>query len=209
MMPDFSHEQELINTYGPLCAGIDEVGYGAWAGPVLVCAAILDLEKIDDALLLQLNDSKKITKKQREKIFDLLISSEGVKFKIEQSDPQYIDEHNVLCATHHAMIKAATSLSPNSILLDGVNKPDFLVPCKTLIDGDQKSYSIAAASILAKVSRDRIMEKLHNDHPHYGWDTNVGYGTKKHQDGLKKHGVTDHHRKSYKPIALLLERGLS
>ncbi len=204
-MPDFTHEQELIDIHGPLCAGIDEVGYGAWAGPVLVCAAIISLEKIDQELLLQLNDSKKITKKQREKIYDLLISSPGVQFTIEQSNPDYIDAHNILRATHHSMIKAAQDLNPDSILLDGINKPNFQIPCKTLIDGDQKSYSIAAASILAKVTRDRIMETLHNDYPYYGWDTNVGYGTKKHQDGLEKYGVTCHHRKSYKPIALFLK----
>jgi ribonuclease HII len=199
-MPDFKHEQALIDLYGASVAGVDEVGYGAWAGPVLVCAVILDISHINQELLDALDDSKKLNKKQREKIHDLLITSPGVKFTIETSSSQYIDLKNILVATHDAMIRAVNTLDPTCVLVDGINKPKFQIPCQTLVNGDQKSYSIAAASIIAKVTRDSLMKKLHEQFPHYGWDTNVGYGTKKHQDGLKTHGITDFHRKSYKPI---------
>jgi ribonuclease HII len=201
-MPDFTHEQELIKLYGGDVAGIDEVGYGAWAGPVLVCAAVIN--DLDPLILGRLDDSKKLTKKQREEIYDLLENAPGIQFSIAQSSPQEIDASNVLAATHHAMRKAIEGLKIHSVLVDGKNSPQIPIPCHTLIDGDQKSYSIAAASIIAKVTRDRLMEELHVDYPGYGWNTNVGYGTKKHMEGLGVHGVSPFHRLSYKPIQELL-----
>lgn len=199
-MPNFFYEQEMISQYGGNVAGIDEVGYGAWAGPVLVCAAVLNIEQVSPDLLDRLNDSKKLTKKHREEIYALLIKSPGATFEIAQSSAQEIDASNVLIATHNAMKKAISQLKIpiKSVLVDGKNKPNLELPCHTLIEGDSKSYSIAAASILAKVTRDQLMSDLHLEFPHYGWNTNVGYGTKTHREGLQNNGPTPFHRLSYK-----------
>ena len=199
-MPSFLHEQELITLHGGHVAGVDEVGYGAWAGPVLVCAVVLEIDQISQELLNRLDDSKKLTKKHREEIYELLTVSPGVTFEIAQSSAEEIDRSNVLIATHQAMKKAISQLKIpiKSVLVDGKNKPKLELPCHALIEGDSKSYSIAAASIIAKVTRDKLMGELHQQFSCYGWDTNVGYGTKVHRTGLLHYGVTPFHRLSYK-----------
>ncbi len=201
-MPSFIHEQELIHLYGADVAGVDEVGYGAWAGPVVVCAAVI--HDLSSEILSMINDSKKLNKKQREEIYTLLIDNPGITFSIAESSAQEVDASNVLKATHDAMKRSLQNLNIKAVLVDGKNKPHIHLPCETIIDGDSKSYSIAAASIIAKVTRDRFMEKIHQDYPHYAWDTNVGYGTKKHTQGLLEYGVTPFHRCSYKPILKIL-----
>lgn len=196
-MPSFDYEKQHLDPV----AGVDEVGYGAWAGPVFTCACVLDPLKLSDFLLNKLNDSKKLSLKKRELLFEELIASPGVQYTLGFSTPQEIDGMNVLKATHLAMQRALDGLEGlKTVLVDGKNKPLLNIPVFTIIDGDEKSYSIAAASIIAKVTRDRVMKELHEQYPHYGWDKNVGYGTRLHQEGLKMFGVTSEHRKTYKPI---------
>ena len=195
-MPSFDYEKQHLGRV----AGVDEVGYGAWAGPVFTCACVLDPLKLSDFLLNELNDSKKLSIKKRELLFEELIASPGVQYALGFSTPQEIDEINVL----KAMQRAVSGLEGlKTVLVDGKNKPFLNISVVTIIDGDEKSYSIAAASIIAKVTRDRVMRELHAQYPHYGWDKNVGYGTKLHQEGLKMFGVTLEHRKSYKPIRMI------
>jgi len=196
-MPDFSFEEK----YKGIIAGVDEAGRGPWAGPVVAAAVILNPEKIPDGL----NDSKKIKPKKREvlyeeirktSIFGIGIVPEGV-----------IDEINILEATKLAMKQAVENLSrqPDIALIDGNHAPLLVCQTETIIGGDGKSFSIAAASIMAKVTRDRIMRELHYNFPDYGWDRNSGYGTKEHQESLAQFGVTPHHRQSFAPIKKLVK----
>lgn len=200
-MPDFALELGVKGTV----AGIDEAGRGPWAGPVVAGAAILDPATLSDALRERLDDSKKLSAKIREQLFDALqdcaIIGVGVASVAE------IDRLNILAATMLAMRRAVLDLptAPDHALVDGNRTPDLPCSVQTVIRGDGLSLSIAAASIIAKVTRDRIMAELALQHPGYGWERNAGYGTKMHQDGLQQFGVTDHHRRSFKPIAARLK----
>jgi ribonuclease HII len=198
--PDFSLEKDLP---GPV-AGIDEVGRGPWAGPVVAAACILDIEVIDKDTLSQLNDSKKLTKAKRERLFEFLTYPEqaGVSYGIGEASPQEIDQLNILQATFLAMRRAVDVLpvTPQALLIDGNQDPKLGILTQLVVKGDSKSVSIAAASIIAKVYRDEVMERLAEENPGYGWESNAGYGTHAHQQGLSQHGVTVHHRQSYKPV---------
>lgn len=198
-MPDFQFEDKYKEK---IIAGIDEAGRGPWAGPVVAAAAIFkDRSNIPDGL----NDSKKLSAKKREAIFSQLI--EICDFGIGIINQQMIDEINILQATKLAMKTAVNNLysKPDVILIDGNQNIDITgVKSETIIKGDSLSLSIAAASIIAKVSRDKIMKELDEKFPHYGWASNSGYGTKQHSEALEKHGVTEHHRKSFAPIKKLL-----
>jgi ribonuclease HII len=199
-MADFKLEQTLINQGHNIIAGVDEVGRGPWAGPVTACAVILDPNNIPHGL----DDSKKLTAKRREALFDPIMETAQVSLVHVEVDE--IDNINILQATFRAMERAVAGLNvPDHILIDG-NKipPNLNAPATAVIKGDAKSVSIAAASIIAKVTRDRLMLDLSKSHPHYGWETNAGYGTKIHQLGLLNHGVTPHHRRSFKPIHNIL-----
>ncbi len=199
-MPDFSLEIEM-----PLpVAGIDEVGRGPWAGPVLACACIINPLNFSDELAAKLDDSKKLTAKRRQDLYQPLLQSSIV--GIGQASVKEIDKYNILQATFMAMRRALANLPQmaNSALVDGNKDPSLGIMTKTIIKGDSKSFSIAAASVIAKVTRDKIMQDLAIDFPHYGWQSNAGYGTKAHIDGLAKFGITPHHRKSFAPIAKLL-----
>ncbi|WP_259782225.1 ribonuclease HII [Aestuariispira ectoiniformans] len=200
-MPDFSLEQNYV---GPV-AGVDEVGRGPWAGPVVTCAVILDRETFPADLAAQLDDSKKLSDKKREALFEP-IKQNAEAFCIAEATVEEIDEHNILAATMLAMKRAVEGLSvtPAAVLVDGNRRPDLAMPLETVVKGDSRSLSIAAASILAKVTRDRMMAELAQEFPHYAWERNAGYGTKAHQAGLAGHGVTIHHRRSFAPIAKLL-----
>lgn len=200
-MPDFSLEQNYV---GPV-AGVDEVGRGPWAGPVVTCAVILDRETFPADLAAQLDDSKKLSDKKREALFEP-IKQNAEAFCIAEATVEEIDEHNILAATMLAMKRAVEGLSvtPAAVLVDGNRRPDLAMPLETVVKGDSRSLSIAAASILAKVTRDRMMAALAQEFPHYAWERNAGYGTKAHQAGLASHGVTIHHRRSFAPIAKLL-----
>jgi ribonuclease HII len=199
-MPDFEREHQLLKTYD-IVAGVDEVGRGPWAGPVTACAVVLDPDNIPEGL----NDSKKLTAKMREYLFQQIVQSADV--SIAHVSVTEIDRINILQASLLAMEDAVAGLSNTAdfVLIDGNKTPKNLnCPSEAIIKGDAKSSSIAAASIVAKVTRDRMMVALSQQFPGYGWETNAGYGTKQHQEGLKALGVTAHHRRSFKPIHNML-----
>ena len=199
--PDFSFEMSAQARGFSRVAGVDEVGRGPWAGPVTAAAVILDPDNIPEGL----NDSKQLTAKRRESLFDQLMTCADV--SIADVSVAEIDEINILRASHLAMIRALDGLdSPaDYALIDGNTLPRGIgLPAAAVVKGDGRSLSIAAASIVAKVWRDRLMMALAQQHPGYGWETNAGYGTPAHQAGLKCHGVTPHHRRSFKPIHNIL-----
>ncbi|WP_445431591.1 ribonuclease HII [Chryseobacterium indoltheticum] len=177
-------------------AGCDEVGRGCLCGPVVAAAVILD-DSFEQNLV---NDSKKLNFKTRMDL-DSYIKDNVKNFAIAELPPSFIDQHNILNASIHAMHNALDKLTirPEFILIDG-NKfhPYNFIPHQCVIKGDSKFLSIAAASILAKNYRDKLMIQLHEEHPEYGWNTNFGYATKKHQDALIKHGITKYHRRSFR-----------
>lgn len=186
--------------------GIDEVGVGPWAGPVVAAAVVLSRDT-PMALLKQFNDSKKLSEKSRDYIFEqMLAHSDHIHMGVGQATVEEIDTINIRQATLLAMQRAVNNLpiTPLIALVDGTAKPFLNCPVQLVIKGDQKSFSIAAASIVAKVTRDRLMKNLAQQHPEYGWETNAGYGTALHQAALKQHGVTAWHRRSYAPIRELL-----
>ena len=180
--------------------GVDEVGRGPWAGPVTACAVILNPDNIPHGL----NDSKKLNAARRNALFLKIMESSLV--SCVHVDVEEIDKINILQATFRAMERSILKLPiPDHILIDG-NKlpPNLPSPATAIIKGDTKSASIAAASIIAKVTRDQLMANLSLEYPGYGWEKNAGYGTKMHQLGLLNNGVTPHHRRSFKPIHNML-----
>lgn len=203
-MPDFTFEYEAIGEGLVPVVGVDEAGRGPWAGPVVAGAVILDPESLPIDLRHGLDDSKKLKPETRDALFDLLL--EHAVTGVGIASVGEIDEINILQATMLAMVRAVEDLgvNPGMILVDGNRLPDFSCPAEALIKGDGRSLSIAAASIVAKVSRDRIMTDLAQKHPCYGWERNAGYGTKLHQQALAQYGVTEHHRRSFKPIRAIL-----
>lgn len=177
-------------------AGCDEVGRGCLCGPVVAAAVIIS--KDFDAKFI--NDSKKLSVKKRVEL-DEYIKQNAVEYAIAELPPAFIDQHNILNASIHAMHLALDKLTtrPEFILVDG-NKfhPYNFIPHHCVIKGDSKILNIAAASILAKNYRDNLMIQLHEEFPQYGWDKNMGYATKQHQEALRKFGPTIHHRKSFR-----------
>lgn len=178
---------------GYLC-GIDEVGRGPLAGPIVACAVILP----KDSRILYLNDSKKLTAAKREELYEVILK-EAVSVGTGMVGPARIDEINILQATYEAMRQAISSLSvrPQLLLNDAVTIPGVDIPQVPIIKGDAKSASIAAASIVAKVTRDRMMEKYDETLPEYGFASNKGYGSAEHIAALKKYGPSPIHRKTF------------
>lgn len=177
-------------------AGCDEAGRGCLCGPVVAAAVIID-ENFDAVLV---NDSKKLSKKHREEA-EIYIRENAVDFAVVEIPTDIIDKFNILQASIHAMHQALDRLTtrPELILVDGNRfHPYNFIPHQCIIKGDGKYLSIAAASILAKNHRDRIMMKLHDEFPDYGWNKNMGYATKDHREALIKYGPTIHHRKSFR-----------
>lgn len=203
MAADFSREQVLLAQQFQHIAGVDEVGRGPWAGPVVACAVILNPTQLPHGA----DDSKKLSAKRREELYAQIMATAHV--GLGEASVAEIDTLNIRNATFVAMQRAVAALPvvPDFLLIDGNALPPNL-PCKAsaVIGGDGKSLSIAAASIVAKVVRDKLMAELHDTFPHYGWNSNAGYGTAAHQAGLASHGVTPHHRTSFAPIAALLKR---
>lgn len=196
-LPDLTYERR----HAPgIVAGVDEAGRGPWAGPVVAAAVILDPRAIPDGL----NDSKKLSVARREALFAAL--GAVAKIGVGEASVAEIDSLNILHATMLAMQRAVAALPvrPDMALIDGNRVPDLPCAAEAIVKGDGRSLSIAAASIIAKVTRDRIMAELDNEFPGYGWKTNQGYGTKPHQAGLLRLGVTPHHRRSFKPIHKIL-----
>ena len=190
------YENELYKKNIKLIAGVDEVGRGPLAGPV-VCAAVILKEDYEND---KINDSKKLTEKKREELYDVIMG-EALSVGIGISSEDVIDEINILQATKKAMTEAIKNLDikPEHVLIDAVKLEDLDIPQTSIIKGDAKSISIAAASIIAKVTRDRMMVELDKKHPEYDFKNNKGYGTKKHIDAIRKSGIIKEHRKTFAP----------
>lgn len=186
-------ERELLKKGHSLICGIDEAGRGPLAGPVMVGAAIMDM----DYIIPEVNDSKKLSEKKREELYDEVLAA-SLGYNTIAIDVEVIDEINILNATKLGMRKAVENLFPlpDMLLIDAV-KEDFNMPSMSIIHGDALSYSIASASILAKVERDRIMRKYAEIYPQYGFEKHKGYGTKLHIEMLKKYGPCPIHRKTF------------
>lgn len=174
--------------------GVDEVGRGPFAGPVMAGAVILP----KDCEILYLNDSKKLSPKRRDALYDEILSK-AVAWSVARVEPERIDEINILQATFEAMREAVSKLEirPDIILVDAVHIPDIDIPQESIVKGDAKSLSIAAASVVAKVTRDRIMEEYAEQYPGYGFERNMGYGTEEHRNALKSMGATPIHRRTF------------
>ena len=200
-MPHYIYESRLLKTMPGPIAGIDEVGRGPLAGPVVAAAVIFERGRIPKGI----DDSKQMTAEAREEMYVRIVET-AVAFGIGEASVEEIDLVNIRQATHLAMARAvrAMAVAPMFALVDGNDAPALPCPCDTLIDGDARSVSIAAASIIAKVTRDRMMRALHDEHPGYGWITNMGYGTEEHLRGLDRHGVCVHHRRSFAPVRRIL-----
>lgn len=197
MKPDFSFEDKFTGT---VC-GMDEVGRGPLAGPVVAAAVILKRHDIPQDIQNQINDSKILTPQKREFLYGQIHTFAHV--SIAQCTAEEIDDINILQASLRAMQKAFTALPvrPDAALVDGNRAPKL--PCKTLaiIKGDSKSLSIAAASIVAKHHRDKLMSACAIEFPQYGWERNAGYGTAQHLKAIEIHGVTPLHRRSFSPVS--------
>lgn len=198
LVADFSHE---IATQAARVAGVDEAGRGPLAGPVTAAAVILNPDDLPQGLA----DSKTLSAARREALFDQIMARAAV--GVAHASVQEIDDLNILRASHLAMMRAIKALSPapDYVLIDGNLLPkDLHLPATALVKGDAKSLSIAAASIIAKVTRDRVMVDLAQQFPAYGWQKNAGYPTKDHVTALQNLGVTPWHRRSFKPIHNIL-----
>ena len=206
-VPDFSIELALGRAEGRIICGVDEVGRGPLAGPVVAAAAIIPAD-FPETILANIKDSKQMTERQREAVFDML--RQECSHAISEASVQEIDALNILHASMLAMSRAVWTLhktaSPAFALIDGNRCPKDL-PCeaKPIVKGDSKSYSIAAASIIAKVTRDRLMQKLALEHPGYGWERNMGYGTAEHLESLQRLGPTKWHRDSFAPVSEIVK----
>ena len=203
IMPSFRFE---LRCEGRV-AGIDEVGRGPLAGPVVAAAAVIDRTRAARKLLRMIDDSKKLTLEQREEAYEAMIASGVVQFAVAEASVEEIDRINILQATYLAMRRAVQALveQPEVVLVDGNRAPPQLgCRAETIVGGDAHSYSIAAASIFAKVTRDRYMHALALTYPGYGWETNRGYGSQQHLEALSLLGPTPHHRRSFAPVTRLI-----
>ena len=192
-MPPTLH---YINEHKGIIAGVDEAGRGPLAGPVVAAAVILDLTKIPSGI----NDSKKLSHAKREAMYAEIMRHAHA--GVGMATVEEIDALNILGATKLAMRRAVAAL-PGAVdvaLVDGNQCPGLDCKTITIVKGDAKCLAIASASIIAKVTRDRIMNELARQHPGYGWEKNAGYGTRAHYDGLQRLGITPHHRRSFEPI---------
>ena len=202
-MLDIEYEQSLLNA-GIACLGaLDEAGRGPLAGPVVAACVLIDQNFAVSNKLEGVNDSKKLSEKKREALFDI-ISSEFSSVGIGVCDHQTVDKINILQASFLAMKKAIGALKqkPDMIILDGKFPiPNLSIKQEPIIKGDARIFSIAAASIIAKVARDRLMREYHAQYPQYGFDKHKGYGTKTHMQSLKKYGPCAIHRQSFAPVA--------
>jgi ribonuclease HII len=205
MINRFEFERALWQKNIARVAGVDEAGRGPLAGPVVAAAAILPSRWAESGLpaeLAGLNDSKQLTETQREKYFQFITGCGEIEFGIAEIDAAVIDEINILQATHRAMNAALAKLNPPPphALVDGRPVKTLRVPQTAIVKGDARSYSIAAASVLAKVTRDRLMLEFHAQFPEYSFDEHKGYGTAKHLAAIEKFGACPIHRRSFAPL---------
>ncbi len=207
-MPNFSIEK----TFQQKVIGLDEVGRGPLAGPVISSAVIFFNKKINKNFLQLINDSKKLSVSKRQKAFKLILELKKlkkIKFSLGMASVKEIDKLNILEATKLSMRRAVFNLNepPTTLIIDGnfdINLNKY--PSKSFIKGDEISLSIATASIIAKIHRDRYMRFLSYFFPYYNWSSNAGYGTKKHIEQICKKGITSHHRKTFEPIKSLIHK---
>jgi ribonuclease HII len=201
IVPTFELEAaELALSGGPI-AGVDEAGRGPWAGPVVAAAIVLDPGRIPQGI----DDSKALDADDRERLFER-ISVTALAIGVGIGDVERIDRDNILAATMWAMSEAVSQLScrPRLAIIDGNRAPRLACQARTIVKGDAKCLSIAAASIIAKVTRDRLMIELSREIPGYGFERHKGYGTPEHRTALLRLGITSHHRRSFKPVQLAL-----
>ena len=197
----YVYERAAIAAGHAIVAGVDEAGRGPLAGPVAVAAVILPQE----CYLPHLNDSKKLSHAVREELFAQIIE-QAISYHVALMDADMIDRMNILQATRTGMYEAIAALTPapDEVLIDAVELPKLSMPSQSIIKGDAKSASIAAASILAKVTRDHLMESYDIQYPNYGFAKHKGYGTQEHIDTIRKYGICPIHRKSFDPIRSML-----
>jgi ribonuclease HII len=202
-LPDLALEREA----GGTVAGVDEVGRGPWAGPVVAAAVIIDAARLPGWLADGIDDSKVLMPRRRRELFAGLVAH--VDFGIGAASVREIERSNIVRATFAAMDRAVRRLAtvPDIALVDGPLAPPLRCPVRPIVRGDSLSLSIAAASIIAKVTRDRLMESLGWRYPAYGWERNAGYGTADHVAALSRAGITAHHRRTWAPIVKILSRG--
>jgi len=201
IVPTFDLEAaELALDQGPV-AGVDEAGRGPWAGPVVAAAVILDPARIPQGI----NDSKALEPEDRERLHDGIYAT-ALAIGVGVGDVERIDRDNILAATMWAMTAAVANLAlaPRLVIVDGNRAPPLKHRTRTIVKGDAKCLSIAAASIIAKVTRDRLMTKLALSLPGYGFERHKGYGTPEHRQALARLGITEHHRRSFRPVQLAL-----
>jgi ribonuclease HII len=198
-VPHWKHEIAAGIKEGVIVCGVDEVGRGPLAGPVVACAVVLP-QGLSRSFLRRVKDSKAIDREEREEVAAIL--REKAAYCVGKAEVEEIDSINILRASHLAMLRAFEGLPsrPAYALVDGNQPPNLPCPITCIISGDAISLSIAAASIIAKVERDKIMRELAESHPLYGWETNVGYSTKEHLTAIRTHGPTPFHRRSFRPI---------
>jgi ribonuclease HII len=204
--PDYRYEEQAMAGGALRVAGVDEVGRGPLAGPVTAAAVVLDPARIPDGL----NDSKKLTARRRALLHDAIMQTADV--SVAHASVEEINEINILRAAHLAMERAVAGLRQRSdmVLIDGNMIPrNLAVPAQSIIKGDAVCLSISAASIVAKIRRDKLMWDLAQQFPGYGWETNAGYGSKSHMEALQNLGVTPHHRRSFRPVHNILYQGKS
>ena len=201
----YIYEKELISKGIKLIGGIDEVGRGPLVGPVVAACVILPL----NYELEGLTDSKKLSEKKREKFFDIL-SKDAISIGVGIIDEKKIDEVNIYEATKLAMTEAFNKMDvkPEHVLIDAMPL-ELPVPTTSIIKGDAKSLTIAAASVIAKVTRDHMMDELHEKYPYYNFKKNKGYPTKEHVEAINKYGIIKEHRKSYGPVKDYIEKNIS
>ena len=201
----FEFERQQLQRGFSRVAGVDEAGRGPLAGPVVAAAVVFPASVISEGLppfLVSLNDSKQLTVEARERFFAHLVSLPQIQFAIAQAAPDVIDRINILQATHQAMNEALAGLvpSPEHVLVDGLRVTTFKFAQTPIVKGDTLSYSIAAASVLAKVTRDRLMVEYDKLYPAYGFARHKGYGTPDHLAALEKYGPCSIHRRSFAPL---------
>ena len=199
----YKYEREALSEGAEYVAGVDEVGRGPLAGPVVVAAVILPVE----LFIPKLNDSKKISEKVREELFDI-INEEAIAVNVSFIDEKTIDRVNIYQATINGMYEAVLGLKPlpQKVLIDAMPLERLPMPSLSIIKGDAKSASIAAASIIAKVTRDRLMKEYDKKYPEYGFAQHKGYGTAQHIKAINEYGICPIHRKSFEPILSMLKR---